>query len=71
MKVADLISKLSAMPAEADVRVVDADTGWLLPIELIDWEKHSGDIFMAGAKENTVLVAGSYSAYFAEEEDEG
>ena len=34
MTVSDLVAKLSAYPADARVTLLDADTGWLQPIEI-------------------------------------
>jgi hypothetical protein len=38
MKVAELIAKLQTMPQDATVVIDDADTGWQLHVQTVDFE---------------------------------
>jgi hypothetical protein len=60
MKVRELLEKLAAHPADAEVAIVDADTGWLLRLERVDWENCPASEYRGERRANTVFLAGDY-----------
>lgn len=53
MTVAELISALQAMPQDAEVRIYDNDTEWLLPL-------HADDTVKLGEDGKVVIRAEEY-----------